>query len=365
MSRVLFLSNIALANPTRGTPLHICSLLRAIRKEHSLFICVHSVPDDLKDIFIPYPSQYGWKKLFILIRILRRNRISHVFTATDNGLVAPIVLKLFFSIRIIDEMHGISCEELIADGKIGRIKYFYFKYKTWILLNFYDKVIVMLKNAAYYYGHTTKDWIVAPVAVNITDVPDASRSSHVSDTYVLGYMGNTRWYQGLSYMIEAARMLRDSGLTIRLNLILSGNTEEVEQQLIKSNLYDKAIIHKNVSHTEAFRLIENSSVLILPRPRVPVTEYSFPSKLPEYLATGLPIILTDVGPVDELRDNLKQFCEIIPSQDIAIHITKAVHNLYNTDQEILHERGRQARLWVEKYFSWEERGRLINQCLQD
>ncbi len=365
MSRVLFLANTLLEDPKRGTPLHICSMLREIRKEHDLLVCTHSVPPELSDVFIPYPNAYGFRKFLALRDIVRHNHITHVLTAGEIGLLAPVLLKLCCGVTIVDEIHGMGAEELYADRQVGWTKYVLLKWYVWTLLPFYDAVIVMLKRQAEYYTPISRHWRIAHVAVVVDEVPDVSRSITHQDTVVLGYMGNARSYQGVPYIVDAAATLKKEGMRVKLNLILSGDISEVEKSIEEHNLVGDTEIYRNVEHREAFRLIARSTVLLIPRPSSPVTEYAFPSKLPEYLATGLPVILTDVGPVDELRSDLEQYCEIVPPYDIAAHIAKAVQRLHNTDPETLRERGARARRWVGEHFSWEQRGKVINQCLRN
>jgi glycosyltransferase involved in cell wall biosynthesis len=363
MSRVLFLADIHLKDPKRGTPLHLCSMFREIRKEHDLLICARSVPEEFLDIFIPYPQERGLRKLLALRHIVKTRAISHVFTATDIGLVAPVLLKLVTGVKIVDEVHGMSFDELLADGKIGRFRYFVLKSKVWVLLHLYDTVFTMLRKQADYYAPMSRKWVIAHVAVVVDEVPDASAQVHSKETLAIGYMGNARTYQGLPYLIEAAALAREEGVPVRLNLILSGDDTAVRAELDRFGLSGVTTIHRNVPHEEAYRLIVHSDVLVIPRPSEPITEYAFPSKLPEYLATGLPIILTAVGPVEELRLELERYCIIVKPDAISRNIADALRRVWRTDGAELSARGAAARAYARDRFSWDARGKIINRHL--
>ena len=75
MSSVLFLCDIELANPRRGTPIHVARLLKELRDKHNLVVCAASVPDDLHDIFVPYPRGGGLGKLRALLTTMPVQRV--------------------------------------------------------------------------------------------------------------------------------------------------------------------------------------------------------------------------------------------------------------------------------------------------
>ena len=142
MSRILFLLDIELDNPKRGTPLHICATFREFKKEHELLICAKSVPDEFEDIFIPYPEDRGLAKLRTLRNIVGGNNITHVYTVSQSGLLAPVMLKYLCGVKIAVELHGVNYDEFYAAKWIGIWRYYYMKYKVWALLHLHDTVFV-------------------------------------------------------------------------------------------------------------------------------------------------------------------------------------------------------------------------------
>lgn len=360
MSKILFLSNASFSDPKRGTPLHLCNMFREIRKEHALLICAQSVPNEFQDIFVPYPAESGIRKLRALREIVRTNGITHIFTATSTGLLAPVLLKFMCGTKIAVEIHGMSFDELYADGSIGWFRYYLLKYKVWLLLHFYNTVFVMLKKQVDYYAPMSRKWIIAHTAVVPEEVPDASSRVRDEQSFVIGYMGNGRPYQGLPFLIEAASLLREQGIPACLNLVISGDLTEVRQLIDQHHLGDVTVIHNNVSHVEAYRLVSDSSVLVIPRPSIAITEYAFPSKLPEYLATGIPVVLTEVGPVEELRAELERHAFIILADHIPEHLVEALLRVHAMSAAERTEFGARARSYALKKFNWAARGALIN-----
>lgn len=359
MSRILFLLDIELDNPKRGTPLHICATFREFKKEHRLYICAASVPKEFQREFIPYPRKRGFSKLRALRRIVQENRITHVYTVSMSGLLAPVVLKYLCGIKIAMELHGVNYDELYAEKWISIVRYFYMKYKVWVLLHFYDTVFVMSTRLRDKYLPMSKHWTLVRGGVDMSEVVDASNNPR-AEKFIVGYMGNTRAYQGLPYLIEAAAIVRAGGIPLALNFVVSGDISGIRALLAEKNLLGVTTLHHDVSHTQAYRLIASSSVLVLPRAEDPVTRYAFPGKLAEYLATGIPTIATQIGPIDEMKDDFSRVALLVPAVNIPQALADAIQRVYRMSEAERKALGVKAREFARKTFTWEERGKVMN-----
>ncbi len=363
MSRILFLLDIELDNPKRGTPLHICATFREFKKEHTLYICAASVAEEFRREFIPYPRGRGFSKLQELRRIVREHNITHVYTVSMSGLLAPVILKYLCGVKIVMEFHGVNYDELYAAKWIGIFRYYYMKYKVWALLHFYDTVFVMSTRLRDIYLPMSKHWTLVRGGVDMSEVAAAEIGQAVGE-FVVGYMGNARAYQGLPYLIEAAAIARAGGIPLALNFVISGDISEIRALLAEKNLLESTTLHHDVSHAEAYRLIANSSVLVLPRADDPVTRYAFPGKLAEYLATGIPTIATQIGPIDEMKDDFSRVALLVPGVNIPQALADAIERLYRMDPRERKALGAKAREFARKTFTWEERGRVMNARLR-
>lgn len=359
MARILFLLDIALQNPNRGTPLHICATFREFKKEHELLVCAKSVPDEFKDIFIPYPKVRGLAKLRTLRNIVGDNKITHIYTVSQSGLLAPVVLRYLCGVNIALELHGVNYEEFYAAKRIGFLRYLYMKYKVWVLLHFYNTVFVMSTRLRDNYLPMSRNWVIVYGGVDMNEVPTANDRSN-SDGVLIGYMGNARAYQGLPYLIEAAALARDEGVPVRLNFIISGDISDVTKMLREKGLLEVATLHNDVSHAEAYRRIMSSSVLVIPRANDPITAYAFPGKLAEYLATGIPTIATQIGPIDEMKEEFARVALLVAPDTIARNIADAIKRINAMGQDERRALGMRAREYARQNFTWEARGKVMN-----
>lgn len=363
MSKVLFLCDIALLNPKRGTPIHVARLLQELRREHDLVVCAASVPEALNDVFVPYPRERGFKKLRAMLRIVDAHTPQTVLTIGQTGLLAPVILKYLRGLRIVVELQGVEYVEKYAAGAIGSIYFYFWKYKTILLLPLYDAVLAFSRLTIELYPFLRQIGIVYP-AIDIETVPQVVSHDSVPPL-IACYSGNMDVYQGLPHLIEAVSVAHTRGLDVRMHLILSGDdakVHDVQVQIAKLNLTRVTSIVRNVSQGEAQREMLNASVLVIPRPSVLESVYGFPSKLPEGLATGLPVIVTDVGGVSELMPELGEHAIVIPAENVTNHLADALQRVAGMSVDERKKLGDGARAYAQK-FSWEHVTPIVSNVL--
>ena len=99
-----------------------------------------------------------------------------------------------------------------------------------------------------------------------------------------------------------------------INLVLIGKGDTIHEEVMIKELVVKLKIEKRViflgqlSREKIPLYLNNAKVLALARPKSLVADAGFPSKLTEYLATGIPVVVTEVGEIPVyLRDNENAF----------------------------------------------------------
>lgn len=349
MSSVLFLSDIALDNPRRGTPIHVARMLLELRRRHRLVVCAASVPDTLRDVFVQYPRLKGWGKLQALVRLVDTYAPDTILTIGQTGLLAPVILKYMRGVRIVVELQGVEYIEKYAAGHIGLLHFYLWKYKTMFLLPLYDAVIAFSKRTAHLYPFLRTVGIVYP-AIDIDTVPQAKNPEPVPPL-IVGYSGNTDAYQGLRHCIEAVACVRKEGLDARLHMVLTGNDAYVRALIDEYDLAHVTTIVRDVSHQEAQREMLKTSVFVIPRTNALESVYGFPSKLTECLAIGVPVVVTNVGAVPELMPELGHHAIVIPCENITNHLSGALQKVAHMSIGERKNHGIASRKYAEK-FCW-------------
>lgn len=363
MKNVLFIADISLKNPIRGTPLRIYNFLLQIKKKHKIYACVKDIKEEDKINFIPFPRLGGFKKLFYFARAAKSNKIDIVITATETSIKLPVFLKFFCGTKIAIDIHGLYAEELYYKGSIGRFKKFVYDKIVKFYLYFYDLLIVCADKLKDYYYPVNSNIKILYGGVNLNEFEAASVKK--TDIFTIGYMGNARQYQGLDYLLQAAANIkRKNTFPFRLNLVLSDEDELVMKNKLKElGILENALLNFNVEHNKVNGIINASDVLVIPRPSVMMTEYAFPSKLPEYLATGIPIVITDVGPVKTFP-KIREACIVSASKNIPEHLEEALHKVYSMSDEEKNVLREKALFLVKSEFNWDVLGNRLNELLE-
>jgi glycosyltransferase involved in cell wall biosynthesis len=125
---------------------------------------------------------------------------------------------------------------------------------------------------------------------------------------------------GVNILIESFASIYNKHPEIYLVLIGKGDLMEEENYLKelveKLRLSEKIIFLGQMPRNEIPRYMNNSKILALARPISLVADAGFPSKLTEYLATGIPVVVTDVGEISVyLKDNENAFLSAPGSVD--------------------------------------------------
>jgi glycosyltransferase involved in cell wall biosynthesis len=102
-------------------------------------------------------------------------------------------------------------------------------------------------------------------------------------------------------------------------------------------------------------LLAAADVLTVVRPSDMVTEFSFPSKLPEYAALGKALIVSRVSDIGSyIKDGVNGL--VVPPADEDA-LVNALHKL--SDPEVRRRLGREARLLAEERFALDILGRAL------
>jgi glycosyltransferase involved in cell wall biosynthesis len=124
--------------------------------------------------------------------------------------------------------------------------------------------------------------------------------------------GLTASKDGVNILIESFERISQKYQDI--NLVLIGKGDSIEDEMNFKDLVGNLNINKRVfflgflPRTKIPEYLNNAKILALARPRSMVADAGFPSKLTEYLATGVPVVVTKVGEIPiYLKDNENSF----------------------------------------------------------
>jgi len=118
-------------------------------------------------------------------------------------------------------------------------------------------------------------------------------------------VGSYEEVKGHKYLVDACRLLRERGIDFVCDLIGDGPVrEQVQKQIADLNLQDKVIIHGSRKRQEVADMMRAADVKVLAS--VPTAEgkrEGVPVVIMEAMATGLPVISSQLSGIPELVDD--------------------------------------------------------------
>ena len=172
-------------------------------------------------------------------------------------------------------------------------------------------------------------------------------SGPAGDALVVGYAGNFRPYQGLPLLLDAAESLDRDGIDLRL--VLAGDPGDTGlDREAKQRMPGKVKCLGQVPYAEVAAALADTNVLVIPRPDSQTARYGFPSKLPESMAQGKALVVTDVG--DQARVVEHGVSGLVVPPDSAQALAAALRSLRSPD--LRRELGGRARIAAETRLHW-------------
>ncbi len=114
--------------------------------------------------------------------------------------------------------------------------------------------------------------------------------------YRIGYMGGFSHKDGIDGILRSFLRLHGEMPRLRLSLIgFSPNLWRIRQWLARYGLPEAVDFHINVPYRSLPEVLGACDTLVMNRIDIPASHYGFPTKVGEYLATGVPVIATRVS----------------------------------------------------------------------
>jgi glycosyltransferase involved in cell wall biosynthesis len=175
---------------------------------------------------------------------------------------------------------------------------------------------------------------------------------------VLGYVSSMVAYEGIGYLIEATRILRDRGRRVRLLLV--GDGEErgaLEEQARALGLLDEGIARftGRVPHGDVGAYYSIIDLFVVPRTNDRVSQLVTPLKPYEAMAMQRCLVVSGVGALLEIVQEGETGASFAPEDPVSL--ADAVDPLLDAPAERA-RLGANARAWVLEHRTWAHNGEL-------
>tara|TARA_Y100000310_G_C20653444_1_gene800713 strand:- start:346 stop:1500 length:1155 start_codon:yes stop_codon:yes gene_type:complete len=370
----------------RGTPLRILGLVRGLQANGiDVHIVSYHLGRDLPDLKIhrirnnPYKKMApgpSWGKPFLdtvlvkkTIQIARKEKIQYIIGSHVEGAAIGLIAKTFLPGRkIFFDAHTAFADELVAFKTIkpNKVTYHAVKKIEKHMVKKCNHIFVdspTLKTQFEKLGALEKNISVVPTGIDAStyDIPKEEiqqvRKSLGIEQQLFLYAGTLAPYQGIDLLLQAFSNVANQSTRL---VVIGGSKEE-------SAPYKQRFPHRQISFLGKIpfqdipRYILASDILVAPRLPSKGTSSQRATKIISYMASGKPIIATDI-PAHTCMINQENATIIAPNDQQAIEqALRETQKAY--DQAV--EKAKKGKEEIKKNYAWENVVQPIVNLLKD
>ena len=203
------------------------------------------------------------------------------------------------------------------------------------ILKYEDSLVFMTdKLNTFFNSELKKPYHILPT---ITDTSRFDIEVKPADKKYMCYMGNMELSKdNVDNIIHAFTLVSDKYKDIDFYLYGAPSQKDkaIIQGVIKEcNMEERVFIKGRVPATEVPTILKKAYLLVSSQPNTKRAEGGFPTKLGEYMATGVPTILTDVGEISQyVKDGVH--VHIVPPENPELYAKKLDWMLSNYDKAL-------------------------------
>lgn len=213
----------------------------------------------------------------------------------------------------------------------------------------FDGLIVLNEQSLIKYAPNSK-YILVDGGFDLIDTPKNEAGGQWlnykdEDIVTIVFSGALFEYNGIKNLVEAVKLI-DFGF-FEMQFYGSGPLEEYLKQAAEENSRIRFL--GNISNSEMVLIQQNAGILINPRiVNDPVSLYTFPSKIIEYLLSGTPVATTKLnGLTEEYLKNVFVFRDDTPQE-----IAKTINYILLQDKQLLIRKTEMARKFIIENKNW-------------
>jgi glycosyltransferase involved in cell wall biosynthesis len=143
-----------------------------------------------------------------------------------------------------------------------------------------------------------------------------------------------QWLRDFNTALKAMKIVRRKGIKLIFDVVLPSATPRYVVQKVKNSSPQNTYIYYNIPEEALLKLYSNSRMFLMP-----LLDFTASNSLLEAMASGLPVIISDVGGA---RDYIDEKCGILVKKSDPNAMAEAI--TYLSEDEIICKRmGRNSR----------------------
>ena len=302
-----------------------------------------------------------------IIAILKSNHTEHIDYVFINNEKNYYIFPFFLTAKIIGARLGRDLNEYpLSVLSPERFNALHKRFKLITNYKWFDVLFIITNNLVNFYKPFVKrnsKILHLPVTVDFDRFPKQINS--LNNLNQITYCGDlSQSKDGVLTLIRAFSLIKSEFPGIKLKLIGQNKDQnyniKLKRLISDLNLSDNVILSGFVSPEEIPSELYKSRLLVLSRPDNIQSKGGFPTKLGEYLATGIPVAVTSVGEIPlYLKDGHNAFlAEPDNIESFACAMSRAL-----IDDNLALKVGLAGLDTAKKYFSHKNQGKIISDFL--
>ncbi|NUM30871.1 MAG: glycosyltransferase [Bacteroidetes bacterium] len=202
--------------------------------------------------------------------------------------------------------------------------------------------------------------ILIPIIVDFKRFEKINGFEHKK--FAIGYLGSFSSKDGVNQIIESYKNASEKVKGLKLKLIGFNPYKKQTNRFLKSlNLNGEVEKTGQITYDKVPQWLEKCDLLIMNRTNHSFSHYGFPTKLGEYLATGIPTICTKVGDIEMYLTHAENSYLIEP--DNPMQLSEAIIKRYEK-YELFNKIGQQGKLVAHKHFDYIKNVEILQNVLE-
>ena len=243
-----------------------------------------------------------WKKVLILIKSGEFNNILIYSRSAISLFPIVAIAHLYKASLFYDVVEWLPYQAF----KLGWLNPLFYDDKLARYLPYLgcQGVIAISEYIAQKYLKYQIPYIILPSIIDTSIIEslttlDKQLKDNSNSQFTVIYAGKCKYGDGFDRLLNAVKIAHLKGCPIQLLVLgtdgLSGNSLKQRKICDQDNiLHSRVKFLGKVPDQNYFKTLNSANCLVLPRPKTQVVEAAFPTRLPEFLATGRPVVTTNV-----------------------------------------------------------------------
>ena len=188
---------------------------------------------------------------------------------------------------------------------------------------------------------------------NQSDSAPITNHESRSDEFNVVYAGTCKSSDGVAILFDAIRIAAKEGCPVRLKMVGSDGKSRTSLKFGKICQQDEILKNHitfcgRLSEADYAKTLSTADCLALPRPDTQTNRAAFPTRLPEFLATGRPVLTSDTPDIP-LYVEAGKHAEIVPAKGGAPALAQGILTLWK-NPDYASQIGEQGQLRCKEVF---------------